>query len=764
MVLPAHILLPPPREVARPGQSGPAKLPAGTIVIGRVLGDAGGAPATTPDGSAALRTQFPQGIVLIPTEDRLPAGTQLFAQVREEQGRTLLGLLDGADRGTLFRGAAVQAAAAGGQTSISLGEATTPVETAAPVRVGQPVVAQLQPRGSRAVLRALPPSLNQQTPATGVVQSVDGPLLTVTVENVELLAVARGDVAVGDTVQVRIEATPTGLQVVARPQTAAAPSAPAAPPAPAAGAPTPLATAALPVQAGDADALLQTLGVTVTPVTRVAATALVELVARARTAAATAPGTPPAAVAPPTPAAQQTQASPAAVQGPDPAAGPPAPAEAPAPSAGVALAPGAVDGQAAVLPAPGGADAPPPLAALTRLDVDTAVALQALGEPVDAANLAVGRALVRAEVAVTPQTLQAARELLEFGAPITPRTISAALALADIMLPPEPQTVEALSRALFSPSTLSADLTAVRETLVQLIPDLPGAVQPAFAEIARGLTALLVDLSAGAAGAQVADATQFGGLHTEQLLGALIEIVDRVPPPSGGPPNLAAADAPAATPGRSTVPRPDAAPVPTERAVVQAANHAARDVRVLLGRLQTALTDLGPNAPVPAEARAAIEAGAGRIIDRLQGLQLQNLRAPVAQHLTLELPIVDEGKVQHVQVRVYYRVDDETGGQAKQTIDERNTTIALRLAMTQLGRVNATVAIADGQLTTDFRVGTPEVADHLLDGTPELRAGLQELGYEVGRIAVTARRLPSDTEEPAAVSERLGPDGIDVRV
>ena len=199
-----------------------------------------------------------------------------------------------------------------------------------------------------------------------------------------------------------------------------------------------------------------------------------------------------------------------------------------------------------------------------------------------------------------------------------------------------------------------------------------------------------------------------------------------------------------------------------DRVAVQAANNAARDVRVLLGRLQTAFRELGPEASVPVEARAAIEAGASRIVERMQGLQLQNLRAPAAQHFTLELPLVSDGEIHNVEVRVYYRADEDGGGRQKRTIDERNTTIALRLATTELGRVNATVAIADGHLTTDFTVASPEVADHMLDGTPELRDGLQELGYDVGRIAVTARRPPAEVERTAPPAEQLGPDGIDV--
>lgn len=752
MLLPANILIPPPREVARPGQPAPAKVPAGTIVIGRVLGNQGGSPATTADGGPALRTQFPQGVVLIPTEEALPPGTELFAQVREEQGRTLLGLLAGTDRGTLLRAPAESAAPARGQTTISLQGSPSPVETPEPVRLGDPLVVQVQPRGSRAILRALPATLAQNNPVVGTVQSVDGPALTVSVNGVELLAVAQGEFHAGDPVQLQVQTTPTGSHIVATP--------PAAEPGASAAAPPP-ATAAI----AEADTVLHTAGVPATPVTRAAVLALVRLIVGAPAV----DGTSAANTAAPTadaPALVSGEPRPSALA-PGPPSAPPAAmpnADAPALVSGgpgpVALTPGlpsATPAAAVGTPAPT-ADAPvapTALAAITRLDVEAAVALQAVDEPVTADNLVAAKGLLRAQIAVTRAAVHAARALVEFNAPITPRAVSAAVALLDIVAPPEPRAIETLAGALFDPSTLTADLVAVRDGIAQLIPHLPGATQPMFAELARGLNAALVDMTSGATASQVAEGARFGGLQTEQLLATLIQIVDRSAPDGVPPPHAMSVVAA----------EPTVAPPAPEPTIAQAAENAARDVRVLLGRLQTALRELGPAPQVPPEMRAAVEAGAARVIDRVQGLQLQNLRAPVTQQLTLELPVVGDGELHHVQVRVYYRVDEDGGGDGKRTLDERNTTIALRLVTSKLGSVNSTVTIVDGQLNTDFRVASPAIAEHLLGGADTLRAGLAEVGYDVGRIAARARHpVPDEATAESPPPARLGPDGIDVRV
>ena len=193
----------------------------------------------------------------------------------------------------------------------------------------------------------------------------------------------------------------------------------------------------------------------------------------------------------------------------------------------------------------------------------------------------------------------------------------------------------------------------------------------------------------------------------------------------------------------------------------EAAANTARDARVLLGRLQTMLREMGPDAQLPPGTRTALDDGATRIIDRLQGLQLQNLRAPVLEHLTLELPVTADGEFQSVQLRVYYRQDE--GGQRRE-LDERNTTLALLLDTTRLGHVSTTLTIADGRINTDFRVDTEAIAAHMLGGADELRTALRELGYETGRIGAAARHPVPGAEPPAEPEEHLGPEGIDVRV
>lgn len=776
--LPAQIVLPSSRDVTRPGQPGPAHAPRGTLVIGRVLAARPGATSVTPDGRAALRVSFPQGIVLVPTEDDIAAGTQLFAQVREQEGQVLLALLDGIGRGTLVRGHAGRAAEAGQHTTIALSGEPAPVETTEAFTAGQDLVAQVQPRGSRAVLRALPRVLAEGAPTRGRVVSIEGPLAVVTVQESELLARVAAPLLPGATVTVRVVPGSAGPEVVAAPAGAAIPAplastTSASPATPAVFTSAEFQAAARPVPPGVVGILGQ-LNLPQSASNRVAVAALlaVGFAAPAPGEGGTpAPATVPTAPTPP-PAAPGTAAPAASATAPTvaPQPAPTSQAAAPAPPATdvpPAPSPGAV--QPAVRPAPASPGAtvstaspglpaspsaagtvPPP--AISAAFVSAAAALDAADVPVTVANVNAAATLVSAEIAVTGNSVQAATEFLALNLPVTPPTIAAAVALMEIALPLQARPVQALATTLFTPSTLSTDLAIVRDVAVEAAREpLPPTTQAVFTELARGLTALVLDLQRGVVDPQqLAAFTRFGGLHTEALLGGLSESVESLPPAS----ESAAPGAPAGQEARPA-PSPDTAP-----AVTRAAEDAGRDVRVLLSRLQTALREAGQDAPRFVELRAAVEDAAPRILERIQGLQLQNLRAPVSEQLTLEVPVRADGTMQTVQLTVYYRRDDATG---TRRIDARNTTLALLLDTTRLGPVTATMSIVDGTLNTDFRVDTQGIADHLLTGAAELRDSLDALDYRIGPIRATARRPPTPPAPPVR-EQRLGPDGIDVQV
>lgn len=733
MALPAQIVLPSARDVVRPGQPGPAHLPKGAIVIGRVLAAPAAGPPHTPDGRPAIRVQFPQGIVLVPTEDELPSGAQLFAQVREEEGRTLLALLDGVARGSLLRETAGRAAAGGTVTTIDLGGEPTLVETAEPLRAGEEVLAQVQPRGSRAVLRALPAALTRGESVNGRVVSTEGPLLVVRTEGADLLARGPASLAPNAVVTLQVVETPSRPELVATPP-GQAPPADSGPSAIAFEAPSRTYPPAV-------DATLRVLDLPATTVNR---TAVADLLA--------------AGFRPPD--ASQAGAGAISAQSPGGATGPEPPAPVPAPGApAVAPATPAAPGESTPPPATGppaqdipvSAPAPPPaptstaapgalVPAITPQAVAAAAALDAAAVAITPDHVAAAVALLQAEVPVTAASVAAAATFLAQDLPVTAPTISAAVALAEIAVPPQARPVEALSHALFSPSTLSTDLAIVRDVAVQAAREnVSPQLQQTFAAVARGLSALVLDLEAGGDQAQqLANATRFGGLQTEHLLGALAEAADRI------------------APARATTSPADVA---QNAAVTRAAQEVARDVRPLLARLEGALREAG-DAPPFGEYRAAVRDAAPRVLDRIQGVQLQNLRAPVTQQLTLEVPVRADGRMHTVQLQVYYR---QEGGSRPARIDERNTTLALLLETTRLGPVSATVTIADGLLNTDFRVDTQAVADHLMEGAADLRRDLGNLEYTVGRIRAVPRRAPPQPRAPEP-EQRIGPDGIDVQV
>lgn len=188
------------------------------------------------------------------------------------------------------------------------------------------------------------------------------------------------------------------------------------------------------------------------------------------------------------------------------------------------------------------------------------------------------------------------------------------------------------------------------------------------------------------------------------------------------------------------------------------------DLRVLLGRLAEISGEVavappsmqeGAVGPV-AELRRALERladSAPRLADALQAQQLRNAGRsadPVEQWAVFQVPIA--GALEDAPGTVELRIDRRAGGR----IDPDRVRLVVRLDLERLWTVEVRLEIAGRQIRCHLAGSDPAALPILREGFPELRAGLEGLGYSVAPAGFgLLAGEPDPTELAVEVPPRL---------
>ncbi|MBI3118851.1 MAG: hypothetical protein HYZ00_09210 [Candidatus Hydrogenedentes bacterium] len=127
------------------------------------------------------------------------------------------------------------------------------------------------------------------------------------------------------------------------------------------------------------------------------------------------------------------------------------------------------------------------------------------------------------------------------------------------------------------------------------------------------------------------------------------------------------------------------------------------------------------------------EKSARQVLDRLTGVDLQNLRGLEHNYVFWELPFAQDAPIRHAQIHL---LDDGHG--RKQKFDPRQATIVFDLATTRLGDLWIALQLQPSRCQCSIRSTSETGADALRQAAPELAAALERIGYSNARIQ-TAR-------------------------
>ncbi|MCC6145781.1 MAG: flagellar hook-length control protein FliK [Candidatus Hydrogenedentes bacterium] len=119
-----------------------------------------------------------------------------------------------------------------------------------------------------------------------------------------------------------------------------------------------------------------------------------------------------------------------------------------------------------------------------------------------------------------------------------------------------------------------------------------------------------------------------------------------------------------------------------------------------------------------------------RVLDRLHGTDLQNLRSLEQPYLFLNVPVPPGSGLRHAQVHFF------NDGQGRRQFDRDNATIAMDLDLEQLGAMWVSLRVSRGNCVCRFNADSESAVSALRAGVPELVAGLQDAGYPNARVEV----------------------------
>jgi hypothetical protein len=122
---------------------------------------------------------------------------------------------------------------------------------------------------------------------------------------------------------------------------------------------------------------------------------------------------------------------------------------------------------------------------------------------------------------------------------------------------------------------------------------------------------------------------------------------------------------------------------------------------------------------------------AGRLLDRLVGMQLQNLQGVAHPYAFVEIPFHPDTGIRRAQVHFLGE-----GKGRKRELDTETASIALDVNTTRLGDLWITLQVARGCCFCRFLAASPKVRDALSAAADELKAGLRQVGYPRAEVEV----------------------------
>ena len=143
-----------------------------------------------------------------------------------------------------------------------------------------------------------------------------------------------------------------------------------------------------------------------------------------------------------------------------------------------------------------------------------------------------------------------------------------------------------------------------------------------------------------------------------------------------------------------------------------------------------------------------------RIIDRIIGAQIQNLRGVDQPYLFIEVPFGDERGVRRAQVHFF---SGGRGGQGR--FDPNNATIVMDLSLTRLGDLWIRLDVANRRCKCVLSASDPEVVTAIEDQADGLQQALSGAGYT--DPIVQARLWNGDRMNEVTVLMR-GLSGMDI--
>ncbi len=120
----------------------------------------------------------------------------------------------------------------------------------------------------------------------------------------------------------------------------------------------------------------------------------------------------------------------------------------------------------------------------------------------------------------------------------------------------------------------------------------------------------------------------------------------------------------------------------------------------------------------------------GRLLDRLDGSAVQNMRTSDIAYQFIEIPLPPGGEIEHAQVHFFGE------GRGGRRFDSRNATIVMDLSTTRLGDLWIHLAVVSEQCICGLRTTDPEAAEALTAASGELESALSSAGYPNTQVHV----------------------------
>ncbi len=123
---------------------------------------------------------------------------------------------------------------------------------------------------------------------------------------------------------------------------------------------------------------------------------------------------------------------------------------------------------------------------------------------------------------------------------------------------------------------------------------------------------------------------------------------------------------------------------------------------------------------------------AQRVMDRLSGGQLQNLRGLEQPYLFVEIPLPPGGDLRHAQIHFF----DEGHAKGK-PFDQNNALVAFDLSTTRLGDLWITLQVTSGRCACHLRATTPDTVNAIKEASGALADSLLNAGFPDAHITVS---------------------------